>query len=129
MEKAGKSGGTIWSYGMELQAAQAELGADTLVGMLTPEDIRKFETSKRVNKLAKSGKPKAEPSVAKTKRVLRLAVTWAAETGLIAANPYATEPAPERAKPKRRGRGLELEVPQKEAEAAADVAEAAIREE
>jgi hypothetical protein len=132
MEREGKSAGTCFSYGMELKAAQAELGAEMLVAAITAEDVERFNKSKRVTKL-KSGKPKAQPSIDKTRRVLRLAITWAAQVGLVAASPYpskdeapADEPTPPKPKTARKTRGVELEVPQAEAEAAADVAEAAL---
>jgi hypothetical protein len=100
MEADGKSIGTCFSYAMELKTAQAELGADTIVGTLTADDIARFNASDRVMKL-KSGKPKAEPSFLKTQRVLRLALAFAEQTGLIAASPIpakvqkSDEPAPE----------------------------------
>jgi len=82
MGEAGKSPGTCFSYAMELKTAQAELGAETLVGALTPEQVATYFASARVT-LLKSGQPKAQPSIDKTRRVLRLALVWAAEQGLI----------------------------------------------
>src|ERR1043165_6449962 len=76
MEADGKSIGTCFSYAMELKTAQADLGAETIVGTLTAADIERFNASDRVMKL-KSGKPKAEPSFLKTQRVLRLALAFA----------------------------------------------------
>ena len=85
------SGGTISSYGMELKTAQAELGAETPVADLTPEKVQGYFESKRVTKL-RSGKNKAKPSVDKTRRVLRLALVWAAEAGLIEKAPLPEQP-------------------------------------
>ena len=82
MEAKGKSNGTIASYGMELKTAMVELGEGTLVAELTPEQVQTFFESKRVTKL-RSGKSKAKPSIDKTRRVLRLALCWAAERGII----------------------------------------------
>ncbi len=45
-----------------------------------------YFASDRVTKL-RTGKPKAKPSVDKTRRVLRLALVWAAEKKLIKAAP------------------------------------------
>jgi hypothetical protein len=90
MEQDGKSVGTCFSYTMELKSAIAEIGGDTLVAEITPHLIEKFNACDRVMRL-KSGKPKAQPSIDKTRRVIRLALTWAAQTGLIASAPYATK--------------------------------------
>ena len=92
MEKEGKSAGTCFSYAMELKVAQAELGADTSVASLTPEAIEAFNVCDRVMRM-KSGKPKAEPSFMKTRRVIRLALTWAAQNGLIASSPITPKGA------------------------------------
>jgi hypothetical protein len=94
MEQDGKSVGTCFSYTMELKSAIAEIGGDTLVAEITPHLIEKFNACDRVM-LLKSGKPKAQPSIDKTRRVIRLALTWAAQTGLIASAPYATKNAEE----------------------------------
>ena len=107
IEKDGKSVGTCFSYCMELKTAMSELGAETLVATLTADDIKKFNNSKRVTKL-KSGKPKSQLSVDKTRRVLRLALAHAEQSGLIAASPIpakasATSDAPPAPEKKRRG--------------------------
>ncbi|MCC7014860.1 MAG: hypothetical protein IT454_20020 [Planctomycetes bacterium] len=150
MEAEGKSAGTCFSYLMELKLAQSELGAETLVSTLTPESIAAFNASKRVVKL-KNGRAKSQLSVDKTRRVLRLALTWAHQSGLIAeaivdpkrdampgegasdvtlvvGDKIVNDAAPAK---KRRGRkqAVTLEVSQGEAEAAADEAQASIETE
>jgi len=92
MESEGKSDGTISSYRMELRTAAAELGEDTQIADLTPERVQEFFTCKRVTKL-RSGKNKAKPSVDKTRRVLRLALVWAADSGILAKAPIPEVPA------------------------------------
>jgi hypothetical protein len=87
MEEVGKSDGTISSYKMELRTAAIELGEDTPVADLTPDRVREYFDSPRVTKL-RSGKDKAKPSIDKTRRVLRLALVWAAERGIIARAPF-----------------------------------------
>lgn len=74
----GKSHGTLFSYGMEIRVACKELGADTLIANLTPEQVQSFFESPKVTRL-KTGRPKAKPSIDKTRRVLRLALHWAVE--------------------------------------------------
>jgi hypothetical protein len=91
MESEGKSDGTISSYRMELKTAATELGEDTPIADITPEKVHAFFTCKRVTKL-RSGKNKAKPSVDKTRRVLRLALVWAEERGIVAKAPLP-EPA------------------------------------
>ncbi len=94
METEGKSAGPIASYSMELRVAQDELGETTPLADLTPERVTEFYACKRVTKL-RSGKNKSQLSVDKTRRVLRLALVWAAERGIIAKAPI---PEVERAK-------------------------------
>ena len=91
MEDEGKSNGTIASYGMELRTAMTELGEATPVADLTPERVGEFFNCKRVMKL-RSGKNKSQLSIDKTRRVLRLALVWAAERGIIEKAPIP-EPA------------------------------------
>jgi hypothetical protein len=92
MEEAGKSDGTISSYRMELKTATSELDDETPIADLTVERVQEFFDSPRVTKL-RSGKSKAKPSIDKTRRVLRLALCWAAERGIIAQAPIP-EPTP-----------------------------------
>lgn len=75
--EATKSPGTAVSYKMELDRACEFLGADTSIGSLTQDDVRRFNDCKLVM-CKRNGKPKAAPSYLKTQRVLRLALVWAA---------------------------------------------------
>jgi hypothetical protein len=116
MEADGKSVGTCFSYTMELKSAIAELGADTIASEITPALIESFNNSDRVMRL-KSGKPKAQPSIDKSRRVIRLALTWAAQNGLIPSAPYASKddaPQPEPApveKKTRKSKRTKLDAP------------------
>jgi hypothetical protein len=82
LEEAGKSPGTVFSYTAELKLACSELGRDTQITALTPEQVQVYYDCDRVTKL-RSGAPKANASVAKTRRVLRLALCHALEQGWI----------------------------------------------
>ena len=73
LEDAGKSTGTVFSYTAELKLACTELGRDTLIASVTPELVQVFYDCDRVTKL-RSGRPKAPASIAKSRRVLRLAL-------------------------------------------------------
>lgn len=158
MEEQGKSVGTCFSYLMELKLAQSELGGETLVSALTSDAIAKFNTCSRVMKL-KTGRAKSQLSIDKTRRVLRLALTWAHQAGLVAqeivdpktdALPGASEVGASDAtdaKPARNAKTAKktkdaskstksksapevaLDVPQAEAEAAADEVEAQLASE
>lgn len=86
MENAGKSNGTCFSYNLELATAMAELGADTKLADLTPEMVMLFFGSDRVMK-KRNGKKKSPLSIAKTQRVLRLALVWAEGAKLVAKAP------------------------------------------
>ncbi len=76
------SPGTLFSYTMELRLAADQLGEDTSAKKLTAKMIEAFFESDRVTK-KRNGKAKAKPSIDKTRRVLRQALLWAEEAGLI----------------------------------------------
>jgi hypothetical protein len=90
LEDEGKSPGTCSSYGAELRLAIKYLGADTPIASLTTEQVQAYFESKPVTKL-RSGTKKSQLSIDKTRRVLRLALCYAAEKKLIASAPI---PAP-----------------------------------
>ena len=82
LQESGKSAGTAASYALELKTALAELGAETKLADLKAEQVLLFFGGDRVQK-KKSGRPKSPLSIAKTQRVLRQALVWAAEKKLI----------------------------------------------
>ena len=82
-----KTPATVASYEGDLAIATAFFGEGSEVP--TKEQIAAFEVSDGVMKTRK-GRAKANPTILKTRRALRLALTWAAETGLI---PAASKPA------------------------------------
>lgn len=92
LEVDGKSAGTLFSYKLELVTALDELGAKTLLANLTPAKVLDYFTSDRVMK-TRTGVPKARPSFLKTQRVLRLALVWAADSGLIEKAPLPEDAA------------------------------------
>ena len=91
MEKEGKSPGTVSSYTAELKLACKHLGAETRISAITANKVQAYFEGDAVTKL-RSGKPKAKPSIDKTRRVLRLALAFAVSQKLIAATPIP-EPA------------------------------------
>jgi hypothetical protein len=86
LEDDGKSPGTLSSYMAELKLAIKQLGGDTKIADITTERVGEYFDSEPVTKLRSGGK-KAQPSVDKSRRVLRLALVWAAEQKWIAVAP------------------------------------------
>ena len=101
LRDAGKGLGTQFSYQIDLAVAVRHFGADTDVATLTARKVENYFESDAVTK-TRTGKPKAKPGIDKTRRVLRLALVWAAEQGLI-----AEAPIPESALPKRKAAAAE----------------------
>jgi hypothetical protein len=90
LRAAGHTPSTVSSYGNDLAIAFAHLGADTAAGTITERQIASFDASKGVTRKA-NGKPKAQPTILKTRRALRLALVWAEQKKLIAKAPYAAK--------------------------------------
>lgn len=91
LRDAGKSLGTQFSYSIDIAVAVRHFGAETEVSTLTSRKVQNFFESDAVTK-TRTGNEKAKPGIDKTRRVLRLALVWAAEQGLIAEAPIpATE--------------------------------------
>ena len=78
----GKTERTLYTYGKDFEQIEAFFGAERkLTSILTPH-VGKFFKSDALLKLP-SGKERAKPTVEKTKRVLRMFLVWAQETGRI----------------------------------------------
>jgi hypothetical protein len=92
LDEVGKSQGTLFSYRLELTTALDELGKDTALSTLTPARVLEYFTSDRVMK-TRTGVAKARPTFLKTQRVLRLALVWAADSGLIEKAPLPEDAA------------------------------------
>jgi hypothetical protein len=92
LEDAGKSNGTLFSYKLELVTALDEIGRDTKLADLTPTRVLEYFNSDRVMK-TRTGVAKARPTYLKTQRVLRLALQWAQDSGLIETAPLPEDAA------------------------------------
>ncbi len=90
MTDLGKTRATVSSYEGDLSIAISYFGESIDPSDLTQDQIAAFEASDQVTK-TRSGKGKAQPTVLKTRRALRLAITWAHGAGLLRATPYATK--------------------------------------
>ena len=84
--QAFKSAGTAASYAVELRLALAVLGEGTALADITPAMVEEFNGHERVIR-TRDGLAKAPSGIAKTRRVLRLALEWAAERGIIPSAP------------------------------------------
>jgi len=78
------------SYQADFETAAAHFGPATDPATLTPEAVAAFEQSDAVMK-TKKGRPKAMPTILKTRRVLRLTLKWAHDAGRLSALPYAAK--------------------------------------
>jgi hypothetical protein len=87
LKAAGHTPSTLSSYGNDLAIAYEHLGAETQAATITEKQITAFNTSKGVVK-TRTGKPKAQPTILKTRRALRLALVWAEQTKLIKKAPF-----------------------------------------
>jgi len=92
LEDAGKSNGTLFSYKLELITALDELGKDTKLADLAPTRVLEYFVSDRVTR-TRAGVQKAKPTVDKCRRVLRLALQWAEDSGAIEKAPLPEDAA------------------------------------
>ena len=92
--KANDAAASTWaSYQHDFETAAAHFGPTTDPATLTTEAVAAYEASPAVM-TTKKGRPKSKPTILKTRRVLRLALTWAKDAGRLAAIPYAPKAAP-----------------------------------
>ena len=92
LDKRGKTVSTVASYRADLGIALRHFGPGTSVGSITSRQVAAFNACAAVTK-TRAGKAKAKPGVEKTRRVLRLALVWAADVGLIKSPPIPTPSA------------------------------------
>ena len=95
LESVGKSRSTVFSYSIDLGLAERAFGDETDTGAITVDQVREFNECDAVTK-TRAGKPKSDLTVAKTRRVLRLALTWASENRLIDEAPIPLDALPGR---------------------------------
>ncbi len=78
LEAAGKKPATLYTYGRDFDVILGYFGEATKLSALQPARIGKFVKSDSL--LQQNGKPRAERTVAKTVRVLRMFLVWCEET-------------------------------------------------
>lgn len=78
----GKKERTLYTYGKDFEQIESFFGSERkLTAILTPH-VGKFFKSDTLHKLP-NGKERATPTAEKTRRVLRMFLIWAKETGRI----------------------------------------------
>jgi len=82
LAEIGKKSGTIATYGKDFELAIKHFGGEKKIDSFLAPHIATFFKSDLVNKLA-SGKDRAQPTILKTKRVVRMMFTWAKDKGMI----------------------------------------------
>jgi hypothetical protein len=92
LKAARKSESTVSAYASDLDLATEVLGGETPIAQLTPADVERFNTSEPVLR-TKSGRAKAQPTIDRSRRVLRLALVFAEQSGAIESAPIAEKPA------------------------------------
>ena len=86
--KAKDAAVSTWaSYMADFETAATYFGADADPASLTVAGVAAYEKSDAVMQ-TKKGRPKAPPTIYKTRRVLRLALTWARDERRLATIPY-----------------------------------------
>ena len=78
----GKKETTISTYARDFQQIEAFFGAERKLTAIRIPQVGKFMKSDVLLKLP-SGKKRAEPTIQKTRRVFRMFLVWAKETGRI----------------------------------------------
>jgi len=82
LRKHGKKEATLKTYAKDFEQIESFFGADRKLSAILPAHVGRFFKSDALLKLP-SGKKRAEPTVEKTRRVLRMFLVWAMETGRI----------------------------------------------
>ena len=86
LEEEGRSESTINGYRAELRLAASVLGEEKSLDDLTAEEVAAFLGSDAVTH-SRTGQPKSKLSTDRTARVLRQALAWAVEHGMVKQTP------------------------------------------
>lgn len=92
-EEKGQSASTLGTIRRTLKLLTGEMGEDKEVGKILPVHVDKFFKSEAATmQPGKDGlKPRAKPSVLQIRRIVRMAITWWHEKGLIERLPLPGE--------------------------------------
>lgn len=78
----GKTERTLYTYGKDFEQIEGFFGSERKLSAILTPHVGKFFKSDALLKLP-SGRERSQPTVEKTKRVLRMFLIWARETGRI----------------------------------------------
>ena len=78
----GKTERTLYTYGKDFEQIEAFFGAERKLSAILTPHVGKFFKSDALLKLP-NGRERSKPTVEKTKRVFRMFLIWANETGRI----------------------------------------------
>lgn len=95
LDATGRSRGTVFAASLDLGIARRFFGDDTRLATLTPKKVSAYFESDAVTK-KRTGDPKGQLTIDRTRRALRLCLRWAEEAGLVAKAPLPEEPAMEK---------------------------------
>ncbi len=82
LKTKGKKEATLRTYARDFEQIETFFGAERKLSAILPAHVGRFFKSDALLKLP-SGKKRAKPTVEKTRRVLRMFLVWAKETGRI----------------------------------------------
>ena len=82
LRSQGKKERTLYTYAKDFEQIEAFFGAERKLSTILTPHVGKFFKSDALLTLP-NGKDRSRPTVEKTKRVLRMFLVWAKETGLI----------------------------------------------
>ena len=90
LQAEGKAEPTVRSYKSDFEMLAAHFGEKTALGKITAPGMGKFLKSGPVTKM-RSGKAKAERSIDKTRRAIRMFFSWCVEQRHISKSPFPGE--------------------------------------
>lgn len=82
LRSQGKKERTLYTYGKDFEQIEGFFGAERKLSAILTPHVGKFFKSDVLLKL-RGGRERSQPTVEKTKRVLRMFLIWARETGRI----------------------------------------------
>jgi len=82
LRSQGKKERTLYTYGKDFEQIEGFFGSERKLSAILTPHVGKFFKSDFLLKLP-SGRERSQPTVEKTKRVLRMFLIWARETGRI----------------------------------------------
>jgi len=82
LTEIGKRPGTVATYGKDFELAVKHFGEDKKIDSFLPPHIVTFFKTDLVNKLP-SGRDRAQPTILKTKRAVRMMFVWCKDKGMI----------------------------------------------